>query len=112
MKLSKWLNLVTLIAPVVLANVKGGDRIASMVPVIVSGITEAEQIAGASGAEKKAHVLNIVQAGVTAANATGKVHLDAADVQAIAGGGIDTVINTLHAIDGATVVKASAPPSV
>lgn len=110
MKFSKWLNVVKLVAPIVLANVKGGDKIAAVIPVITDGIAEAEQIKGASGADKKAHVLNVVQAGVAAANATGKVKLDPAEVQAIASGGIDTVVNTIHAIDGAKVSKTQ--PSV
>ena len=109
MKLGKWLNIVKLIAPVVLANVKGGDKIAVLVPTITDAISEAEQIKGASGAEKKAHVLNVVQAGVVAANASGKVHLDPAEVQATASHGIDAVVDAIHVIDGAKVVKAPKP---
>lgn len=106
MKFSKFLNLVNLIAPIVLSNVKGGEKIVPVIPTIVHGIQEAEQIKGASGSEKKAHVLNVVAAGVNAANATGKVKLDPAEVQHVASSGIDTVIDAIHAIDGAKVVKA------
>ncbi len=105
MKLAKFLSIIKLVAPVVLASVKGGEKIAPLVPVITGAIEEAEQIHGATGAEKKAHVLNVVSAGVTAANATGKVKMDPAEVQAVASDGIDAVIGTLHVIDGAKVVK-------
>jgi hypothetical protein len=110
MHLTKWLNLVKLVAPLVLSNVKGGDKIAEMIPTITDGIAEAEQIKGASGPEKKAHVLNVVHAGVAAANASGKVTLDQAEVQGIASDGIDAVVNTLHVIDGAKVVKPPPTP--
>src|SRR4051794_37381771 len=102
---SKWFQLITGLAPLILANVKGGDKITPVIPVIVAGIQEAEQIAGASGADKKDHVLKTVDAGVAAANATGKVHLDPGEVQQIAGHGIDVVINTMHAVEGAKVIK-------
>lgn len=105
MHLSKFLNIVKVIAPLVLANVKGGDKIGALIPTITDGIAEAEQIHGASGAEKKAHVLNIVKAGVETANATGKVTLDPAEVHEVASDGIDAVVGAIHVIDGAKVVK-------
>ena len=104
---NKWFQLITGLAPLILANVKGGDKIAPVIPVIVSGIQEAEEIAGASGPDKKAHVLKTVDAGVAAANATGKVQLDPAEVQQVASDGIDAVIGTIHVVEGAKVVKAA-----
>ena len=83
MKLTKFLDIIKLVAPVILASVPKGDKIAPLVPVIANGIAEAEQIKGASGAEKKAHVLSIVDAGVTSVNATGKLHLDPSEVHEI-----------------------------
>jgi hypothetical protein len=103
---NKWFALITGLAPLILSNIKGGDKIAPVIPVIVSGIQEAEQIKGASGADKKAHVLKTVEAGVAAANATGKVKLDTAEVQAVASDGIDAVIGAVHVVEGAKVVKA------
>ena len=109
--LHKFLSIVKLIGPGVLASVPGGEKIAPHVDTIVDAIGEAEQIKGASGAEKKARVLSIVQAGVTTANATGKVQLDPLEVQAIASDGIDAVIGTVHVIEGAKVVKFPPPPT-
>ena len=103
--LHKFLAVLASIGPVVLVAVPGGPLIAPLVPLIVSAIGEAEQVKGASGAEKKAHVLNIVAAGVATTNATGKVALDPAAVAVVAGTGIDAVIGTLHVVEGAKVVK-------
>lgn len=100
--LHKFLSIVEVVGPVVLASVPHGEKIAPMIPTITNAIGEAEQIKGASGAEKKAHVLSIVQAGVATANATGKVTLDPAEVATIASHGVDAVIGTVHAIEHAT----------
>lgn len=88
----KFGHLVLQVAPLVLANVKGGDKLAPFVPVITHAITEAEAIPGASGEQKKAHVLNSVADAVTVLNATGKVALDPAEVQSIASDGIDLTV--------------------
>lgn len=108
LNINKWLTIVSQIAPIVLLAVPGGAAIAPLVPVITHAITEAEQIKGASGADKKAHVLNTVQDAVTTINATGKAKLDPAEVQAVAGQGIDAVIATVHVVEGAKIVKAPA----
>jgi hypothetical protein len=101
----KFKDIVTALAPIVLIAVPGGAAVAPFVAVITKAITEAEQIKGASGAEKKAHVLEIVKAGVETANATKKVKLNSEDVQAVASDGIDAVIGAVHVIEGAKVIK-------
>lgn len=103
--LTKFLGIVNALAPVVLLAVPGGAVIAPIVPVIVNAITEAEQISGASGPEKKAHVLNIVDAAVVTANATGKVHINPTEAADAASHGIDAVIGAVAVIEGAKVVK-------
>lgn len=99
--LGKFKSLVRFLGPVVLSAVPGGDKIAEHVDVLLGAIEEAEQIRGATGAEKKAHVLAIVAAGVTEANASGKVHLDPAAAQAIAAHAVDAVITTVKAVHAA-----------
>ena len=106
--LKKFLSVVTAVGPLVLLSVPGGEKLGPLLPVIVAAIGDAEQLKGATGPEKKAHVLAILAAAVTTANATGKVHLDLAEVQAVADKGIDAVIGTLHVIHGAKVVKVAA----
>lgn len=95
---NKWFQLVTMLAPVILANVKGGDKIAPVIPAVVAGITEAEQIKGGTGEQKKAHVKGLATAAVAAANATGKIRLDDASVQASIDQGIDAVIAAVNAV--------------
>jgi hypothetical protein len=103
---NKFLAVVAALGPVVLSVVPGGGSIAPLIPTIVGAIVEAEAIKGATGAEKKAHVLNVVEAAVSVANATGKVTLKPEEVQGVASLGIDTVISTIHVIEGAKVVKS------
>lgn len=96
----KWLDLVKLIAPaIVAATVPGGPVIGGL---IVHGIDEAEQIAGASGAEKKAHVLEIVRSGLEGANAglaaAGRPTLPATAILDAANKGIDTTIATVNLV--------------
>lgn len=99
--IAKFLQIVSMIGPGVLMLVPGGAAIAPLVPVIIHAIGDAEQIKGATGAEKKAHVLAIADAAVTVANTTGKVTLDPVQVQAVAGQGIDAVIGTVAIVQGA-----------
>lgn len=102
----KFKSLVRVLGPMVLASVPGGDKIAQHVDVVLGAIEEAEAMKGASGADKKAHVLAIVAAGVQEANASGKVHLDPAAAQAIASHGADAIIATVNAIHRAPAAAA------
>ena len=106
--LHKTLMLINLLAPIALANVKGGEKVSQFIPIVTNGIIAAEQMKGATGAEKKAHVLEIVTAGVQASNATGKTAIDVHEVVTAAGAGIDATISAVHAIEGGKVVKPAA----
>ena len=103
--LRKFLAVVAQVGPVVMAAVPGGEKIGQIIPKVVDAIGEAEQIRGATGAEKKAHVLNVVKGAVDALNTSGRVKLNPGEVEAIASQGIDTVVATVHVIEGAKVVK-------
>jgi len=111
----KFLAVVNQIGPVVLAAVPGGEKIGPLIPKVVAAIGEAEQIKGASGADKKRHVMNVFNTAVGIANSTGKVKIDAAGAAAAASTGIDTVIQTVNVIKDAkpdegapTAVEGSA----
>jgi hypothetical protein len=108
--LEKFIAAVQLFTPMVLSQVPGGQKIAALVPTVTGAIVDAEAIAGATGAEKKAHALNIIAAGVVAANATGKVQLDAAAIAGIADKGIDAVVGTVKVIQAAHAVVPSHAP--
>jgi len=92
-----WKALVSLLAPIVLVNVKGGEKLIPLVPVIVSGITSAEELFK-DGADKKAHVLGVTEAAVAAANATGQVELDPVEVADAADHAIDTVVKVANIV--------------
>jgi hypothetical protein len=106
--LGKFAAMVNMLAPVVLMMVPKGEKVAPYVGSITAGIVAAQQIKGATGAEKKAHVLDLVAAGVATANATGKVKLDQDEAVAVAGVVIDRVIGSVHAVEGGTVTKPAA----
>lgn len=101
--LARFLAVLAAVGPVMLTLVPGAEKIGALIPVVVAAIGDAEQIKGATGPQKKAHVLAIVAAGVAVANSTGKLKLDAAEVAGVASGGIDTVIAAIHVANGAKV---------
>jgi hypothetical protein len=106
--LTRFIEIVDRLAPAVLAVTPGGDKIAPLVPKIVKGIKEAQAIKGASGAEKKQHVLNTIAAGADVARGAG-VKISSEEITAIASRGIDTVIEAVHVVEGA---KATRPGEV
>lgn len=109
--LKKFIEIVSTVGPVVLATIPGGDKIAPVIPKIVDGINAAEAIKGASGADKKKHVLEIVENAIGIANQTGKVSISTEDAKAIASQGIDTVVATVHVIEGAKVTRTDGKSS-
>lgn len=106
--LTRFVEIVDRVAPAILAVVPNGDKIAPLVPKIVHGIKEAQAMKGASGAEKKQHVLNTISDGADVAAAAG-VKISSGEITAIASRGIDTVIEAVHVVEGA---KATRPGEV
>ena len=101
-----WKSLVSIFAPVVAMAIPGGSAFASLVPILIRGINEAEQIKG-TGAQKKAHAMEVVLAAATGTNAAlvaaGKAPaLNVADVQATVSHGIDAVIGVVNLVEKAS----------
>lgn len=100
-----WKRLVFALAPIGLAaaGVPG-----PMIGAIVDGIAEAQAIAGARGAEKKAHVLSIANDAIIAINATPTAWtLEHAPTLEKVSQGIDTSIGLVNQVlerHGAAVV--------
>lgn len=74
---------------------------APIIGMVIHGITVAESIKGATGAEKKAKVLELVRTSATTADMI--VHPDVTDVDAeqitaTVGNGIDAVIATINTV--------------
>jgi hypothetical protein len=97
-----WLDLVKLIAPIVVAAVVPHGAVLG--PLLASGISDAEQLAGATGVEKKAFVLSMVTDAVIGLNtAKGTEVLDPSAVSVAAGQAIDTtvsIVNLIHSNRG------------
>ena len=108
--LRAFTTLVRQIAPIVLAAVPNGQKLGPVINTITAAIEEAEQIPGATGAEKKDHVLKITAAGVAVANAAG-AKLNDAEIAAIAGNGIDAVVGAVNAVKKEHVAPAPASSS-
>jgi hypothetical protein len=93
--MQKWLTLVTGLLPMILSFIPGMPAI--LVPVVIQGINEAEQIKGATGPEKKQHVLSLVNLTITTTNAIAKrTVIDAAKVMPIVDRAIDTGISIVN----------------
>lgn len=98
--MNQWFSLVMNLAPLVLAAVPGMPPV--LIPTIVHAIQEAQQIQGASGAAKKAHVLAVATDAVTAVNgAKGTTVINPAVVQGAVSSGIDTTIGVINLVQQA-----------
>jgi hypothetical protein len=107
---SDWLKLVNLIVPIVAAFVPGASRLA---PYILTGIQEAEQLAVAKGAEKKAHALKVVDAGIATTNVLAKrVVLEPRYGVATAAAIIDTVVGVVNIIHKAQATDIPSVPPI
>lgn len=101
----KWFRILKEIGPTVLAF----TPIAPLVPAIIAGIELAEQIPGATGAQKKAIVQQIAKTAAEGANAqAGHVVIDAASIETVAGSAIDTVVGVVNIIHQ---LPEAPPPS-
>ncbi len=96
----KWLDLVKNLAPFILAAVPGVPAV--LIPAIVHGITIAELIPGASGAAKKAAVIDLVSTGLQTANAVKPGTIDEAATVAAVSNGIDATVNAVNAVHSVT----------
>lgn len=100
----KFATLVSQLGPIILPAAGVPPALTGL---IIHGITVAEQIPGASGSEKKAHVTELVKTGAEGVNAaTGHPTVDAAQVSGAVSQGIDAVITTVKTIQNIPVKDA------
>ena len=84
-----WLQVLEKVGPMLLLLTPA----APAAPFIVAGIHMAEQIPGASGAQKKDFATQIAILGAQATNAIqGRTVIDPANIQVAVSSGIDTVV--------------------
>jgi hypothetical protein len=93
--MNSWLKLLFQVGPMILGGIPATARYA---PIIVDAVATAEQLATASGAEKKKHALELVDVGVAAINASTTEHKVDPDVaRTIAALAIDPLVTTVNA---------------
>jgi hypothetical protein len=100
MGLPNWLATVLHMAPAVLAF----TPLAPLAPFVAAGVHAAEQIPGATGAQKLNAAVNIAQAGILAAQAAG-VTVDAQVTNQAIVDGVNAVVAGVNSFHG----KGSAP---
>lgn len=104
----KWLQLVQVFAPLILSFI---PRLAPLAPFVSNGIQEAEQLPGASSAEKQAHAIQIARNGIASVNAVaGHPLLDPTISDQLIGSAVNTVVsvtNLVHAAHTGTPAPAA-----
>lgn len=102
MNKSKWLNLLKLLAPIVLTQVK--PELAPIADEITEAIASAEQLHGSNGANKLKHVQDIADNAADVINtAKGKIVVDKTDLHDVIAHGVGTVVSTVNMVDKAKV---------
>lgn len=90
-----WLKLVGQIAPIALA----ATPMAPLAPYIAIGVQQAEQMEGATGAQKLAKAVEIAKTGIAAADAqAGRQIIDPAAADAAITAGVNAVVGTVNII--------------
>lgn len=98
--MSKWLDAIKTVAPIALSLIPGVPPV--LIPLIVHGIETAEKLPGATGPQKKAYVIDLVNSGVAGTNAAaGKQVIDPVAVSTAVDEGIDTAVAVANAIASA-----------
>jgi hypothetical protein len=92
----KWFQLAQSMLPLILSFIP--QLPAVLVPVIVQGIQEAEQMTGASGADKKQHVVALVHLAIQTINATKGREVISPAVITVVDRAIDTAISIVNLV--------------
>lgn len=98
---AKFFSVLTFIGPMILMAVPGGAGLAPLIPIIITGIAEAQKKPGATGAEKKAYVLSLVDTAIAGINAVRPGTVNASQMHQAAGYAIDAIITSMHAVEAA-----------
>lgn len=95
--MGKWLEILKDLGPVIVRFIPGLDP--KFGPLIVAAIGEAEQLAGATGDDKKRHALGLVKVGAEATNAaTSSARVDVPKLTDAASKAIDAVVQGVNAV--------------
>jgi hypothetical protein len=102
----KFATIAKVIAPVVLSTIPSVPPVLG--PLVSHAIMEAEGVPGATGADKKAHVLAILNDALVTAAALGKPIGNPVVIVPAVSQGVDAVITTIKAIQLAHPPEAPA----
>lgn len=105
MSLPKWLSIAFQFAPMVLGVIPATAPIAA---TVADAIGAAQMIEGATGAQKKAYVMQIAADAVASANAKGAT-LNVSETLAAASQGVDTAVAVINAVHDAHAVTTPTP---
>lgn len=99
-------------APLILQTIPGkpGDITRKIGPSVISAIVDAQKIPGATGQEKKAHVLAIANDALDVVDASG-IEMPRQDALVAVSSAVDTIVATAHVIDGTHKAVRALPPT-
>ncbi len=110
--MSKWLQILETIGPIALCF----TPLAPIAPIVIGAMKVAESLPGASGAQKKQLVQQLVSAGVGAANAmANRQVIDPSAATAASSAVIDAtigIVNIAHDVHVQTTPVANAAPTL
>lgn len=101
----KWYQVFQFILPLV---AQFFPKVIPLVPYIQQGVTEAQAIAGASNADKLAHLTNVVKDGAAAITLSGVAKVDPTDAANILNSAV-SVADSFHAILKSNQAPAAVP---
>lgn len=105
-----WLSILKTVGPYAALAIPGAGPFAPLIPVIIGAIGEAEAIKGATGPEKKAHVVAIAKAATVTINATaGKQVVDPSTVAETTDAIVDAAVGATNVIQQVSDSKAETP---
>lgn len=105
MNIGRWIQIAAQFAPQVLLF----TPLAPIAGIVSQAIQEAEQIKGATGPQKLAHVTNIAIDAAAATNAkVGRMVIDPNAVRVASASAISTVVTIINGIDHAAVPPVAA----
>ena len=106
----KWLEIIRMIAPIITTIAVPGPGGAILGGLIAHGIETAETIKGATGGQKLAKAIELVNTGVAGVNAVHPNLLDPTLVNNTAISVIDTIVQTANLVKGTPAGSNSNPP--
>ena len=98
------MNWKQLVMEIALISLGSNPKTAPLVPFVVRGIQEAEDLKNAKGKDKLTHAVTIAKEGVAAVNAVKPGTINEAAVDAVIASSISAVVDSANVIKNAKLV--------